>query len=113
MAEGPRDEGSVTAQRIVDALGLDLSAALLGVDTGRVGAWAAGAESPSAEEQNRVADLDLLADHLLGAFTPAQARLWLVGENSHLGARPADVFRAEGSAQVIGAIRAYQEGSFA
>lgn len=48
---------------------------------------------------------------LLRAFTPEQARLWLEGNNAHLGARPIDVYRLEGAKPVIEAIRAHEQGA--
>lgn len=102
----------VTA-RLVGALGSNAVAALLGVSNDRPGRWASGKESPNEENRLQLADLDSLVGHLLSAFTPAQATLWLEGHDPHLGSRPIDVYRLEGAAPVIEAIRAHEQGAFA
>lgn len=76
-------------------------------------AGASGQEVPNGENRVRLADLDTLAGHLCRAFTPAQARLWLEGHDAHLNARPIDVYRREGAAPLIEAIRAHEQGAFA
>lgn len=70
-------------------------------------------KQPQEENSAQQADLDpLLADHLHRVFSPGQARLWLEGQNPHLGARPIDVYRLEGATPVIEAIRAHEQGAF-
>ncbi|NSX37140.1 hypothetical protein HTS88_12060 [Pseudarthrobacter oxydans] len=83
-------------------------AALLGVNKDRPGRWVSGKDSPDEENRAQLADLDALVGHLHSAFTRAQARLWLEGQDPHLGARPIDVYRFEGAAPVLKAIRAYE-----
>lgn len=68
---------------------------------------------PNEENRIQLADLDALVGHLHSVFTPAQAILWLEGQNPHLNARPIDVYRLEGAAPVIEAIRAHEQGAFA
>lgn len=109
MSDGPQ----VITQRLLTLLGDDVVTALLGVSTGEPGRWATGGAVPNEENRAKLADLDALAGHLRTAFTPAQARLWLEGHDAHLNGRPIDVFRREGSAAVIEAIRAYEQGAFA
>jgi hypothetical protein len=100
---GPR----AMTQRLVNALGNNAVAALLGVNKDRPGRWVSGQDAPNEENRAQLADLDALVGHLHSAFTPAQARLWLEGQDPHLGARPIDVYRLEGAAPVIEAIRAF------
>lgn len=100
-------------QRLVAVLGNNAMAALLGVNKDRPGRWASGTETPTEENRQQLADLDSLVGHLLAAFTPAQAKLWLEGQNPHLNARPLDVYRIDGAAPVIAAIRAHEQGAFA
>jgi hypothetical protein len=104
---------SEVTRRLVAALGNNATAALLGVNKDRPGRWIAGEDTPSEANRARLADLDALVGHLLSALTPAQARLWLEGQNAHLGARPIDVFRLRGSAPVIEALHAHEQGAFA
>ncbi|NVM96074.1 hypothetical protein [Arthrobacter wenxiniae] len=106
---GPR----AVAQRLVKALGNNTVAALLGVNKDRPGRWVSGQDVPNEINRAQLTDLDALVGYLHGAFTPAQARLWLEGQDPHLGARPIDVYRLEGAAPVIEAIRAFEQGAFA
>lgn len=102
-----------TARRLVDVLGSNTVADLLGVARDRPGRWWRGVGAPEAANRAALADLDALVAQLLAAFTPEQASLWLVGDNAHLGAPPLDVFRVHGSGPVIEAIRAHEQGAFA
>lgn len=87
-------------------------AALLGVSQDKRGHWAVGQAEDSEENRAQSADLDALIGHLNDAFTPAQALLWLQGQDPYLGARPIDVYRLEGSEPLLAAIRAHQQGAF-
>jgi plasmid stabilization system protein ParE len=106
---GPR----AMTQRLVNALGNNAVAALLGVNKDRPSRWVSGQDAPNEENRAQLADLDSLVGHLHTAFTPAQARLWLEGQDPYLNARPIDVYRLEGAAPVIEAIRAFEQGAFA
>lgn len=107
----PYSTAAVT-ERLVGLLGSNTVAKLLGVAKDRPGRWMHG---EGVEAVNRVvlADLEALVGQLLAAFTPAQASLWLAGDNAHLGARPIDVFRRQGSGPVVDAIAAHEQGAFA
>ncbi|MET4144336.1 hypothetical protein [Arthrobacter sp. UYCo732] len=108
------DYGPVAmTQRLVNALGNNTVAALLGVNKDRPSRWASGKDTPNEENRIQLADLDAMVGHLHSAFTPAQTILWLEGQNAHLNARPIDVYRLEGAAPVIEAIRAHEQGAFA
>lgn len=106
-------EPNTVAERLVKTLGSNTVAALLGVSADRPGRWVSGAEEPTPENRAALTDLDSLVGHLLNAFTPEQAPLWLNGQNAYLGARPIDVFRIDGAAPVIEAIEAFEQGVFA
>jgi hypothetical protein len=106
---GPR----AVTQRLINALGNNAVAALLNVSKDRPGRWMSGKDRPNQENLAQLADLDALVGHLHSAFTPAQARLWLEGQDPHLDARPLDVYLLEGAAQVLEAIRAHAQGAFA
>ncbi|MEW1813027.1 hypothetical protein AB0284_20285 [Pseudarthrobacter phenanthrenivorans] len=111
--DAPEYGPSAMTARLVNALGNNAVAALLGVNKDRPNRWASGKDVPNEENRIQLADLDALVGHLLSAFTPAQAILWLEGQNPHLNARPIDVYRLEGAAPVIEAIRAHEQGAFA
>lgn len=98
-------------QRLMNAIGSDTAAALLGVAADSTGHWANGQDTPSEAVRLQLAEMNHLVDQLLTAFTPAQARLWLAGQNAHLRGRPIDVYRLEGASPLLDAIRAHQEGA--
>lgn len=100
------------AGRLVDLLGNNTVAELLGVAKDRPGRWVRG-EGVEAANRAALADLESLVGQLLAAFTPAQAALWLTGDNAHLGARPIDAFRLQGSGPVVEAIAVREQGAFA
>ncbi|WP_323958875.1 hypothetical protein GC088_09970 [Arthrobacter sp. JZ12] len=108
VADGGADP---VTQRLVKAIGSDNLAALLGVAAGSPGRWANGQDTPSEAVRLQLAEIDQLVDQLLTALTPAQARLWLVGQNIHLRGRPIDLYRLEGATPLIDALRAHQEGA--
>lgn len=99
--------------RVVEVLGNNTVATLLGVNKDRPSRWVAGTDAPTAENRSRLTDLDSLVGHLLSVFTPDQAVLWLNGQDPFLGARPLDVYQLEGAAPVIDAMRAHEQGAYA
>lgn len=106
-------EPDAMTARIVEALGSNVTAGLLGVSKDRPTRWVKGVDRPSGESRARLADLDSLVGQMLAVFTPDQAVLWLNGEDPFLQARPLDVFQIEGSTRVIEAMRAYEQGAYA
>ena len=101
------------ADRLINSMGTDAAAPLLGVSVELLARWAAGQDAPDPNGRLQLADLDAIVCHLHSAFTPAQAMMWMCSPNVHLGARPIDVYRTQGSAPVIGAIRAHAQETFA
>lgn len=101
------------ARRVVDALGNNVTAKLLGVSQDRPGRWVRGIDRPSEANRSQLADLDALVGRLLATFTPEQAALWLEGQDPVLHARPIDVFAQEGPGRLIEAMKAYEQGAFA
>lgn len=111
--EGASSYGpAAVAERLVGLLGNNTVAELLGVAKDRPGRWVRG-EGVDPVNRAGLADLEALVGHLLAALTPAQASLWLTGDNAHLGARPIDVFRIHGSGPVVHAIAVHEQGAFA
>lgn len=103
---------AAVTERLIGLIGNNTVAELLGVAKDRPGRWVRG---HGVDPVNRagLADLEALVGRLLAAFTPAQASLWLSGDNAHLGARPIDVFRIHGSGPVIHAIAIHEQSAFA
>ncbi|MDQ0820778.1 hypothetical protein QFZ79_003151 [Arthrobacter sp. V4I6] len=111
LRDAPGYSPKAITERLINSLGSDAAAPLLGVSQELLNRWASGRDAPDAEGRLQLADLDALVGHLHSAFTPAQAMIWMCGYNGHLGARPIDVYRTQGSAPVIGAIRAHAHGA--
>ncbi|MEK0154871.1 hypothetical protein [Arthrobacter oryzae] len=112
LRDAPGYSPKEIATRLIDSLGADAAAPLLGVSVQLLGRWALGQDAPDAGGRLQLADLDALVGHLHCAFTPAQAMHWMCSPNVQLGSRPIDVYRTQGSAPVIGAIRAHGRGTF-
>lgn len=114
----PLAESGYTAEgpvaRVVDALGNNVVADILGVSRSQPSRWRSGRERPSPDNRKRISDLDHVLDRLLLELYPDQAGVWLTGPNPHLGgARPVDVLELRGAAAVLPAIDALAAGAFA
>lgn len=100
--------------RVVEALGTNASARLLGADPAQVSRWRAGTEAISAEMGRRIVDLHDVLTRILRVYSREAAAMWLLGSEPLLGgARPIDVLALEGAAPVIRAIDGIAEGAFA
>lgn len=112
VATGYAPEGPVA--RVIDALGNNVVADILGVARSQPSRWRSGQERLSPENRKRISDLDHVLDRLLLELHPEQVGLWLAGPNPHLGgARPIDVLQLRGAAAVLPAIDALAVGAFA
>lgn len=112
-ADALADVGPLLA-RIIDALGTNAAARLLGADRAQVSRWAAGTEAVSAEMGRRVVDLHDVLTRILRVLDRQAAALWLVGSEPLLGgARPIDVLALEGAAPVIRSIDGIAQGAHA
>ncbi|MGH9632972.1 MAG: hypothetical protein ACRD7E_32110 [Bryobacteraceae bacterium] len=100
--------------RIVDALGTNAAARLLGADRSQVSRWSAGIELVSSEMGRRIIDLHDILTRILRVYNRELAAMWLVGSEPLLGgARPIDVLVTEGAAPVIRAIDGIAQGAYA
>ncbi|MGD0772198.1 MAG: hypothetical protein ABSC05_05185 [Candidatus Solibacter sp.] len=100
--------------RVIEALGTNAAARLLGADRALVSRWNAGIESISSEMGRRIVDLHDVLTRILRVYPSEAAALWLVGSEPLLGgARPIDVLVLEGAAPVIRAIDGIAEGAYA
>ena len=113
QAQGLADVTPLLA-RILEALGTNAAARLLGADRAQVSRWAAGTENVGQEMGRRIVDLHDVLTRILRVYGPEPAAMWLVGSEPLLGgARPIDVLVSEGAAPVIRAIDGIAEGAFA
>lgn len=100
--------------RVVEALGTNAAARVLGADRAQVSRWTAGSEAVSAEMGRRIVDLHDVLTRILRVFDRQAAALWLVGSEPLLGgARPIDVLALEGAAPVIRSIDGIAQGAYA
>jgi uncharacterized protein (DUF2384 family) len=95
--------------RIIDALGTNAAARLLGADRAQVSRWTAGTEMG-----RRIVDLHDVLTRILRVYSWEAAAMWLVGSEPLLGgARPIDVLAIEGAAPVIRTIDGIAAGAYA
>ncbi|HEV7193645.1 MAG TPA: antitoxin Xre/MbcA/ParS toxin-binding domain-containing protein [Jatrophihabitantaceae bacterium] len=104
----------VTVARLIDMLGNNGLARILGVSNSQPTRWRQGKESISPANRRRLSDLDHVLDRLLLELWPDQAGDWLTSPNAHLGgAIPIDVLVLRGAGAVLDAIDALAVGAFA
>lgn len=100
--------------RIINALGTNATARLLGADRGQVSRWTSKKESVGAEMARRIIDVHDILTRILRVYERESAAMWLVGSEPLLGgARPIDVLVIEGAAPVIRAIDGIAQGAYA
>ena len=100
--------------RIVEALGTNATARILGIDRAQVSRWSAGKEPIGAEMGRRIVDFHDVLTRILRVYAREAAAMWLVGSEPLLGgARPIDVLVTEGAAPVIRAIDGIMQGAYA
>lgn len=99
---------------LIDAVGSGSTLAdLLGVSRSQPTRWRTGKESPSPQIARELVDLDHVMARASMLFTQPVALDWLGSSNSYLdGARPIDVLKTRGSAEVIAALDAAMAGAF-
>jgi uncharacterized protein (DUF2384 family) len=100
--------------RVIEALGTNAAARLLGADRAQVSRWDSGNESIGSEMGRRIVDLHDVLTRILRVYGREAAAMWLVGSEPLLGgARPIDVLVLEGASPVIRAIDGIAAGAFA
>jgi uncharacterized protein (DUF2384 family) len=101
-------------KRVIQALGTNAAARLLGADRALVSRWSSGKEPLSSEMSRRVIDLHDVLTRILRIYERDAAALWLTGSEPLLGgSRPIDVLALEGAAPVIRAIDGIAQGAYA
>lgn len=99
---------------VVDTLGNNRVAEILGVNPSQPSRWRAGGEGVAERNQRALLDLDYVMARLHQLWLPDVASTWLDSPNAHLGgARPVAVLRERGAADVVRAIDAEEEGAYA
>jgi uncharacterized protein (DUF2384 family) len=99
--------------RVVEALGTNAAARMLGADRAQVSRWTARTESIGSEMGRRIVDLHDVLTRILRVYTREAAAMWLVGSEPLLGgARPIDILVLEGAAAVIRAIDGISQGAY-
>ncbi len=99
--------------RIIEALGTNAAARLLGADRSQVSRWTTGTEAVGAEMGRRIVDLHDVLTRILRVYTSEAAAMWLAGSEPLLGgARPIDVLAMEGAAPVIRTIDGIAAGAY-
>jgi uncharacterized protein (DUF2384 family) len=107
------DVGPLLA-RIIEALGTNSAARLLGADRSQVSRWRAGKEAISSEMGRRIVDLHDILTRALRVFDREAAAVWLAGSEPLLGgSRPIDVLVLQGAAPVIAALDGIMQGAYA
>jgi uncharacterized protein (DUF2384 family) len=100
--------------RVIEALGTNAAARLLGADRAQVSRWDSGNESIGSEMGRRIVDLHDVLTRILRVYGREAAAMWLVGSEPLLGgARPIDVLVLEGASPVIRAIDGIAAGAYA
>ena len=99
--------------RIINALGTNATARLLGADRAQVSRWTSKKEALGAEMARRIIDVHDVLTRILRVYERESAAMWLVGSEPLLGgARPIDVLVIQGAASVIRAIDAITQGAY-
>lgn len=100
--------------RVVEALGTNAAARLLGADRAQVSRCTSGKEAIGSEMGRRIVDLHDVLTRILRVYNSEVAAMWLVGSEPLLGgARPIDVLVMEGAAPVVRAIDGIAAGAYA
>lgn len=108
--QGP--DARARLEGLIDVLGSNQVALVLGVSASQPSRWRSGAEGMSADSQRRVLDLDYVMTRLLQLYPAEQALIWLRSHNPRLGARPIDVLRLRGAGDVVVALDADEAGAY-
>lgn len=99
--------------RVIDALGTNAAARLLGADRAQVSRWSGNKEPVGAEMARRIIDLHDVLTRILRVYDREAAAMWLVGSEPLLGgARPIDVLVIAGAPPVIRTIDEIAQGAY-
>jgi hypothetical protein len=99
--------------RLVESMGNNWVAGVLGVSVSQPSRWRTGEERISPENARLVTDLEYVMSRLFQLYSPTLAKVWLESYNAHLESRPVDVFRLRGALAVAEAVDAEAQGAYA
>lgn len=95
------------AELVVDILGNQRTADLLGVSKSQPSRWKSAKEAPSPSVARRLVDMDYVLGRLLLVWDESLVADWLTSPNGFLdGATPLEEIEANGPARVVEAIEA-------
>jgi hypothetical protein len=113
-APAPTVEVRRRLEWLIELLGNNRVADLLGVSRSQPSRWRRGAEGIAAHNQRALLDLDYAIVRLHQIWVPEVAAIWLESPNAHLGgATPLQVLRDRGAGALIAAIDAEADGAYA
>lgn len=95
---------------LVDGLGNNRVAALLGVAKSQPSRWRAGKDRMNADNARSLLDLDYVMARLSQLMDSERAAIWLESSNSTLGTRPIDAIELRGPTAILPAIDAEEQG---
>jgi len=99
---------------LVARQGSNVVARALDVSNSQPSRWLKGTETPSPESAGKISDLINVMTQLSLVWVDEIAHRWLFAPNAHLGGRvPVEVFKLEGAAPLLLAIRAEAAGAYA
>lgn len=99
---------------LIELVGGAELARMLGVSRSQPTRWRSGAEQPGPDAARGLVDLDHVMTRALMLWPARVTSDWLTSANAYLdGARPIDVLRVRGSAEVIDALDAANAGVYA
>ena len=111
---GELTEHVATAVRVALMIGNNAAAHALGVSNSQPSRWATGAEEPSPESATRVVAFANVVAQIRFQWSEDLVTAWLTHSNAHLRGRvPVEVFRLEGAAPLLIALRAEAAGAYA
>lgn len=116
MESAPRYESfgaRERVERIVEVLGNNLTAELLGVSKSQPSLWRRGRVRVSVEVAPKVLELDYVVSRLRMTMDESVIMDWLEGDNPFVNGRPINIMRLKGPRAVVPAIDAWEAGSYA
>lgn len=116
MESAPKYEafgGRERAERVVEVLGNNLTAEILGVSKSQPSLWRSGKVRVSQETAMTLLDLEYVVSRLRMMWDPDVIRDWLYGHNPHIWGRPIDLMILQGPRAILPAVDAAEAGTYA
>jgi hypothetical protein len=95
---------------LVQTLGNNKVASILGVSPSQPSRWRSRVERPGPDNETRILQLDFVCARLFGAMMPDVARDWLESHNFAINCRPIDALAYGDHEAVLAAINVYENG---